>query len=310
MRLEEENLSRFDVVIVGGGPAGMAAAMWAAELGLTAVLIEREGALGGQLSSIMNPIGNYPGVTAENGTVLRQMFTKHLEKAAFHRVLDASVLSIDNECPAVTLSNGSALSGRALVIATGVRRRSLGVPGESAFMGRGIMSSGVGDKDTVSGRSVVVIGGGDAAVENALILSEVAAKVVLIHRGPQLSAREGFVREMKTRENIELRFETTVVSFDGKDHLGSVRLVDRSGTISSLETDRALIRIGVVPNSEIAAGKLDTDPRGYIKVDGDCRSSAPSIFAIGDVAKPDSPTISTAIGTAAIALKYISLTSN
>src|SRR5687768_8542640 len=163
-----------DVIVIGGGPAGLSVAMWCADLGLTTMMIEREADLGGQLLSIYNPIVNYLGLRARDGRDLLRRFSESVERSTFTRQMEAEVIRIDSRAQSVVLSDGSELKWKALVVATGVRRKRLGVPGELEYQSRGVLESGVRDKQQVIGKRVVIVGGGDAAIENALLLAEVA----------------------------------------------------------------------------------------------------------------------------------------
>jgi thioredoxin reductase (NADPH) len=193
-----------------------------------------------------------------------------------------------------------------LIFAAGVRRRLLGIPGEKELVGRGVLISGVGEKLKAEGKTVVIVGGGDAALENSLILSDVAPRVIVVHRRAQFAARQEFIDAAVRRSNIEFMTGKTAVSINGEDRVRSVTVKDISdSTVSTVDTDLVLVRIGVVPNSELLSGKVEMDRSGYIIVDASGLSSAANVFAVGDVANPQSPTISTAVGTGATAVKTI-----
>lgn len=300
-----DKFDQFDVVIVGGGVAGMAAAMWCDELGLSECMIDRATDFGGQLRWIHNPITNYPPATFKNGAELLGRFQESLADRHFKRMPNTPVTSIDHHKTSVVLGNGQTILAAAIILATGVRRRTLGVPGEGEFAGKGILESGSRDRADATGRSVAVIGGGDAALENALILGEYADKVYLIHRGDRFSARQEFVERVERHDRIECIFNSHVREFSGSSALEFV-VVEREG----IGTDRiaieiAVVRVGVEPNSELISDAADTDEAGYVKVDAAGRSSLIGIYAIGDVAFPISPTIATAVGSAATAVKSI-----
>ena len=177
-------------------------------------------------------------------------FLSQIEGLGSGAILNTSVVEFDTEKIAATLSNGQTLEPRAAIIATGVRRRRLGVPGEKEFAGRGILESGALDKASVAGKRVAIIGGGDAALENASILSEFAEKVYLIHRRSAFSARPEFIESASRHPNIEFIFDSVITDLKGDKTLSSIEL--RAGSSPrTIETDAALIRIGVQPNSEI-----------------------------------------------------------
>ena len=296
----------FDVAIIGGGPAGMSAALWCADLGLRCVLIEKSAELGGQLLWIHNPIENYPGISTRNGPEMRDKFASSLKDAAFERMLGAGVESIDVGQKRIELKDGRSIRAKAIIIATGVRRRKLNIPGEIEFTGRGILESGSKDRELVHGKHVVIVGGGDAAMENAMILSEYASSVTVVHRRAQFSARAEFLGKARSLSNVEFLVDTTVEKIAGSDRLERVAVRNtETSELRTIETDFLLIRVGVETNSELAAGAVALDGAGYIKIDNNCMTNREGVYAVGDVACPFSPTISTATGTGAIAVKAI-----
>lgn len=293
------------MIIIGGGPAGLSALLWCADLGLHPILIEKAPETGGQLLSIYNKITNYPGLLCENGRDLRDRFMESLAGVEYSHILDAEVTQIDVEAKRVELADGREIEAQALIIATGVRRRKLGVKGENKFAGKGILESGTKDPSLAAGKRVAVIGGGDAALENALLLSQFAEKVFLIHRGEKLSARSEFIDEALAHHRIEYRPNTIIHAFRGGDRLEKLELEKTLGKSKFLEVQLALVRIGVLPNTDLVKNKLEVDKKGYVVVNNRYETSVGGIFAIGDVANPTAPTISTATGTAAIAVKQL-----
>jgi thioredoxin reductase (NADPH) len=292
-------------LVIGGGPAGISAGIWCADLGLSAAILEQRPHLGGQLGRIYNPITNYPGVETSCGAELRDRFTAQLGKTSAEVRLDVNIRSVDVSGRAVSLETGETLTGDALIIATGVRRRKLGVPGEDAFQGSGILESGAKSKNEVAGKHVVIIGGGDAAVENALILSEKAELVSLVHRRDRLTARREFTLALRQRRNIRVIYSSVVSGFFGDRDLHGLTLRHPNGGTEEVNCDLALIRVGVEPNSDLVQEQLALDKAGYIMIDQQCRTSVDDVYAVGDVASHSSPTISTAVGTAATAVKMI-----
>ena len=295
---------KFDVVVIGGGAAGISAAIWCADLGMTAVILEKEDKLYGQLHSIHGPIRNYPGIVARDGAELIGMLESSVGDWGIRSELMVSIEAVDCDAKTAKLSDGRVFTGRAMFIATGVRRRLLGVPGEAEFEGKGVLRSGADEKDKVKGRRVVVVGGGDAAAENALLLSEYAERVLLVHRRSTLAARSEFQDRIAAAPNIELILDSEISEIGGTDNVEWVNIISRdTGRDTRIETDHFIARIGVAPNSELLSPQLTTDSRGYIIVDHLCRTNADDIFAIGDVASPLSPTVPTAVGMGATAAK-------
>lgn len=295
---------KFDVVIIGGGPAGMAAALWCDELGLTSCLLEKGGTFGGQLAWIHNPIRNYLGASFRDGADCLKHFEASLADRRFEAFPNLMVFSIAADTREVLTSAGS-FTGAAIIVATGVRRRELGVPGEDEFRGLGILDSASRDRQETLGLNVAVVGGGDAALENALILGDFASKVYLIHRRDRFSARKEFIRSVAENSKIECLMETQVERFGGEQELESVDVIGTDSISRRLSVSKAVVRIGVQPNSALLSNVAEVDDRGYVKVDSVGRTSADGIYAVGDVANPVAPTISTAVGSAATAVKSI-----
>src|SRR5438093_8907740 len=178
-----------DVLIIGAGPAGLSAACWCDELGLDTLVLEQSEDVGGQLLSVHNPIENYPGVRAANGRELRDRFVEQTQNSDFDLWTNVEIESVDLKAKRIVLKSGEELQSIAIVIATGLHRRRLGIPGETEFLGRGLIESGTRDRELLAGKDVCVIGGGDAAAENALLLAEVCPTVTLVHRGKKLRGR-------------------------------------------------------------------------------------------------------------------------
>lgn len=297
-----------DAIIIGGGPAGLSAAFWCAELGLKTVLFEKEREFGGQLLRTHNIIRNYIGIEGATGRELRDVFVKQSDHLTYDRVLAADIKSVDLVGKSVELADGARYVGRALVIATGVRRKKLGIPGEQEFVARGILDSGVGEKDKVVGKRVAIVGGGDAALENAILLSEQAEKVFLIHRRSEFSGRSEFVRQATNNEKIVLLEPSVLDAIVGEKFVEAVAVRNcLTGERTTLPVEFVLIRIGVEPNTELFRQQIDLDQAGYVRVDNTCATNLKGIFAIGDVAHPTAPTISSAVGMGATAAKAIAL---
>ncbi|HKG15610.1 MAG TPA: FAD-dependent oxidoreductase [Pyrinomonadaceae bacterium] len=295
-----------DVIIIGAGPGGLSAALWCDELGLDTLALEREQEVGGQLLRVHNRVENYLGVEAANGRELRDLFAAQTDARDFDLWTRVEIEEVDLRAKRVRLRSGEELQSIAIVIATGVRRRRLGVPGEQEFEGRGVMSSGALERDTVAGEDVLVVGGGDAAAENALLLAETCATVTLVHRGAKLSARREFAERIQGDHRITVFAESTLERVRGSERVDSVE-IQRAGALKPLRmaVRGVLIRVGVEPNSELFTGQLHADARGYIVTDGQHETSAEMVFAVGDISNPRAPTVSGAAGAGATAAKVI-----
>lgn len=295
-----------DVAIVGAGPAGLSAALWCVELGLDCIVLEKGNEAGGQLLWTHNRIENYLGFEAQNGTEVRDNFLRQVLKRPVAIRYSAGVGSITADPFRLSLSDAEAIEAKAIIFAAGVRRNRPDIDGIERFWGKGIIESGKRDKQLAAGKTAVVVGGGDAGFENALILSEFAEKVFLVHRRNSFRARPEFIEAVASEPKIELITNAELIEVAGNDSLEEVSIADvADGTVTKLEAQTLIFRLGVVPNSEPLAGIAELDDRGYIKIDSFCRTSREGIYAVGDVANPISPTISSAAGMGSTAAKAV-----
>ena len=295
-----------DVIIIGAGPAGLSTAFWCDELGLDTLVLEQAEHIGGQLHRVYNPINNYLGLKASNGAELLEHFTAEVDSAEFDLWTQTSISSVDLKAKRILLASGEELQSIAIVIATGVRPRELGVPGEKEFVGRGMIESGARDRELVAGHDVCVVGGGDAAVENALLLAEVCPTVTLVHRGRKLRARREFTEQLQAKHCITVFTESVLTRIIGNDRVEAVEIHRKQGLKPfQLAVRGVLIRIGVEPNTELFREQLNSDDRGYVVVNSQQETNVPMVFAIGDVSNPVAPTISGATGAGATAAKVI-----
>jgi thioredoxin reductase (NADPH) len=295
-----------DVLIIGAGPAGLSAARWCDELGLDTLVLEQAEEVGGQLLSVHNPIENYLGVRAANGEELRQLFLDQTRDCDFDLWTNVEIDNVDLKAKRVTLRSGEELQSIALLIATGLRRRTLGIPGETEFIGRGIIESGARDREQCAGKDVCVIGGGDAAAENALMLAEVCPTVTLVNRSRKLRARREFTEQLHTHHCVTVFPESRVRRIIGRDRVEAVE-IERGGALKPFQmaVQGVLIRIGWEPNTHFARGQMEMDEKGYVIVGAQHETSVANVFAIGDVASPLAPTIAGAVGAGATAAKVI-----
>ena len=295
-----------DVIIIGAGPAGLSTAFWCDELGLDTLVLEQAQEIGGQLHRVYNPIENYLGLKTRNGKELLDIFSADVNDAEFDLWTQTSIKSVDLKSKRVSLASGEELQSIAIVIATGVRPRELGVPGEKEFVGKGMIESAARDRELFAGKDVCVVGGGDAAVENALLLAEVCPTVTLVHRGKKLRARHEFKEKLQAVHCITVFTESVLTRIIGEDDVVAVEIQRKQGLKPFQVAVRGvLIRIGVEPNTELFKDQLETDDKGYLVVNGRQETNVPRVFGVGDVANPSAPTISGATGAGATAAKII-----
>ena len=295
-----------DVIIIGAGPAGLSAALWCDELDLDTLVLEKNEQTGGQLHSIYGPVQNYPGVRASNGREFFEHFSQRLSEADFDLWTNVDIEDVDLKAKRIRLRSGEELQAISIIIATGVRRRQLGIPGEAEFVGHGIIESASRDRQDFAGRDACVIGGGDAAAENALLLADVCPTVTLVHRGKALRARPTFVQQLQSQHCITVFLESVVTRIIGNNEVEAVEILRKDALKPfQMAVQAVVIRIGVEPNTELFRGQLQLDDEGYAVVTNQQETNVANVFAIGDVSNPLAPTISGATGAGATAAKVI-----
>jgi len=295
-----------DVIIIGAGPAGLSSAFWCDELGLDTLILEQSEQIGGQLLRVYNPIENYLGLKTRNGKELLGLFSQGVADADFDLWTEVVIDSVNLRTKHISLRSGEQLPAISIIIATGVRRRKLGIPGEDLFWGKGIIESAARDRGLFGGKDVCVVGGGDAAVENALLLAEICPTVTLVHRGKKLRARRELVERLQSNHCVTVFTESVLRRIIGGEEVEAVEIQRKGGLKPfQLAVRGVLIRVGVEPNTELFHDQLRVDDKGYISVTSEQETSAPLVFAVGDVANPLAPTINGATGTGATAAKVI-----
>ncbi|HWI50887.1 MAG TPA: FAD-dependent oxidoreductase [Symbiobacteriaceae bacterium] len=294
---------RWNVAVIGGGIAGLSAAIWARRLGLSTLVLEQEAEAGGQLRRIAQPIIDYPGLEGTTGVALSQRLRQQAETAGAVFRPSCPVAGID-VAARLCHTAGGAIAGDALVLAAGISPRRLGVPGEAEVP----LHRPSEEPDWFRGKRVAVVGGGDRAAENALLLATVAREVHLIHRGHRLRARPSFQAQILAAGQVRLHLaaEVTALHTDGPAPV----LIDlrREGSLQSLPVDACCIYVGNRPNTELVAGQVALSPEGYVITDRDGRSSAPGFYAVGDLCTaPAYQSLATAAGQAMVVAKHIAL---
>jgi thioredoxin reductase (NADPH) len=269
-------------------------------------MLEQEREVGGQLLWTYNAIENYLGVRVGDGRELRDLFAGQIQDADFDLWTEVEIERVDLRAKRIALRSGEELRAIGIVIATGVRRRRLGIPGETELAGRGVIESGTRDRAAVAGKDVCIVGGGDAAAENALMLVEVCPTVTLVHRGTSLRARREFVERLRMDHRITVFTESVVRRIIGETEVEAVEIL-RARAIKPFQmaVRAVLIRIGVEPNTDLFRDQVHVDERGFIVVSGEQETSVGNVFAVGDVSNPLAPTISGATGAGATAAKVL-----
>ena len=287
----------YDMLIVGGGPGGYTAALYGARAGMSVLVLEKLSA-GGQMVETPQ-IDNYPGVPEGiDGFTLGQNMQKGAEqfgaKTQFATVLR---LSLEGEIKTVETDAGN-FYGKTVVIATGAEPKKLGIPEETAYIGRGIHYCAACDGMFYRGKTVAVVGGGNTAVADALMLSRVAQKVILIHRRDSLRASKVYHKALQEQENLQILWNSRVAAFQS----GELTVEDTiTGKTQEISCDGVFVAIGRKPATELVKGSLRLDEQGYILADESTKTNIPGVFAVGDVRTKQVRQIVTAVADGAAA---------
>ncbi len=284
------------VIIIGSGPAGFAAAIYTGRAQLEPLVIAGP-ALGGQVA-ISSEIGNYPGFPEDiNGAELAQLMQRQSERFEARIEMDI-VTGVDlSSRPFKVETYGGELETQSLILASGASPRKLGIPGEAELSGRGVSYCATCDGFFYMGKEIVMVGGGDAAVEEAIFLTRFASKVRVIHRRDRLRAERLLQEQAFRNEKIEFVWDTVVPEIVGEDSVTGVKLQNvKTGEERLLSTDGVFIAIGYVPNTGFLAGQLELNDNGYIVADDDGRTNVEGVWAAGDVADWTYRQIATSVG--------------
>ncbi|WP_419015938.1 thioredoxin-disulfide reductase [Dysosmobacter sp.] len=295
----------YDMIIIGGGPAGYTAALYAARAGLSTLVLEKLSA-GGQMA-LTEQIDNYPGFEdGIDGFTLGEKMQQSAERfGAVTELAEVYKVSLSGKIKTLDTSEG-VFQSSTVVIATGASPRPLGVPGEEALIGKGVHYCAACDGAPYRGKTVVVVvGGGNSAAADALTLSRIAQKVYLIHRRDSLRATKVYHAPLMAAPNVEFCWNSTVSALLHESRLTGLRLKDvNTGAERDLACDGVFISVGRAPATELFQGELALDKSGYIIADESTRTSIPGVFAVGDVRTKALRQVVTAVSDGAVAVHY------
>lgn len=270
----------YDIIIVGGGPAGLTAALYARRANKTVLIIEK-GTFGGQIT-YSPKVENIPGFISISGNEFAEKLVEQvLEQGA--EVECCEVLSIRDGDIKTVVTDGGEFEAKAVIIATGAKHRMLGLEKEESFVGEGISFCAVCDGAFYEGKTVAVIGGGNSALQEAILLSDLAKKVYVIQNLDFLTGEKKLSAQLLTRENVEIILGTTVAAIKGENTLTGITVRNEAdGSLKDIDLDGMFVAVGLIPQNEIFEGLIDLDERGYVRADESCLTSKNGIFTAGD----------------------------
>ncbi len=289
----------YDLAIIGGGPAGLTAALYGARGGLKTIVLEKS--MPGGQAALTDIIANYPGFPEGiSGPELMDKFHRQaMGHGAEFKMKDVTALE-DRGNIKIIRAGEEEIKARSVVIATGARARKLGVPGELKFQGRGVSYCATCDGAFFKDKKVAVVGGGDSAVEEALFLTKYASRVVIIHRRDELRAVKALQEKAFTNEKIEFLWDSIVEEIKGDQKVENVKVKNvKTGAVADHDFDGVFIFVGTEPNTEFLQGVIELNERGYVVASDFLATSVPGIFVAGDVREKFLRQVSTAVGDGA-----------
>lgn len=292
----------FDTIILGGGPAGLSAAIYAARGAVSTAIVDIN-MLGGQPSNYLE-LENYPGFQVVGGFDLMEKFEEHADKFGVQKFPMQEIQSVDLKNKTI-ITNEYEFKAGTIIIATGAQPMKLGVPGEKEFVGRGVSYCAVCDGAFYKNKVVAVVGGGNAAVEEAMYLTKFADKVYVIHRRNELRADRIVQERAFKNEKIEFIWDSVVKEIKGDNLVNTAVLENvKTNEISNLAVNGVFPYIGMAPNVELFNGQLEQDSRGFIVTDETMATSVEGVFAIGDVRTTPLRQVITAAADGAVGAVY------
>ena len=291
----------YDLIIIGGSSAATPAAIYAARRGLKFKIVTKD--FGGELAT-SGEIGNWPGIVSTNGIELAQQFREHLEalKVEIDEGVEVEKITkrsdgafcIATKQDGVTMAedkmnvDGEApmkcdYEAKTIIIATGAHPKELNIPGEKEYRTKGVSYCTVCDGPIFAGKVTATIGGGNSALESALMLADISSKVYVINKNPEFKGEQVLIDNLKAKKNVEIIYNASTTEIFGNEFAQGLRYGDTRGAIHELRADGIFVHIGMIPNSYLVPAEVAKDQFGYIKVNANCETSVPGLFAAGDV---------------------------
>lgn len=294
--------NHFDVIVIGGGAAGLTAGIYLSRAKLS-TLILNEGTIGGQMV-LTHEIANYPGVESISGYQLARNMKAQAQKfgCTIKSNLKITGMDLTSELKQVTVNNNDVYTSNAVIIATGGKSRTIGVPGEEKLKGKGISYCATCDGDFFQDKEIIVVGGGNSALEEAVSLTKYASKVTIVHQFDHFQAFEHYVDEAKENSKIDFLLESKIVEFIGNEKLTAVKIQNvKTGEIFEKPIDGVFIFIGYVPNTEKLEGLVDLNQWNEIIVDKNMATNIAGVYAAGDSIAKRYRQVTTAVADGTIA---------
>ncbi len=270
----------YDIVIIGAGTAGLTAAIYAARAGKKVLILENEG-IGGQIATSPK-VENYPGFSEISGMEFSDRLYEQASALGVELELDKAEKITDNGETKTVKTEYGEFTCKAVIIATGVKHRHLSIDDEEKYMGRGVSYCAVCDGAFYKGKDVAVVGGGNSAVQSAIMLSNICNKVYLIHRRNEFRCEKKLSDEVRAIENIELVLDSTVKNLDGDGKLATIITENNTGDIREINAEGLFVLVGQIPENGVFADIIKLDESGYIVAGEDCRTNIDGVFAAGD----------------------------
>lgn len=295
--------NKYDVVIVGGGPAGLTSGIYAARAGKSTAVIER-GMIGGQIT-FTDSIDNFPAAPGMNGAEYAMKIQAQAESFGAEIIMDevVEITPPDTEGGRFIIKgNNGEYEATAVVLATGLDNRKMGISGEDGFISRGISFCAVCDGAFFRNKEVAVYGGGNTAVEDAAFLANICSKVTIIHRRDRFRAEQAVVNELKAHDNVEFVMSSNVVGVNGENSLETITVKNNeTGELRDIHVSALFVAIGKIPNGKPFANLVATDDAGYFDIGESCVTGTPGLFVAGDGRVKDLKQLTTAVSDGSVA---------
>jgi thioredoxin reductase (NADPH) len=294
--------NHYDAIVLGAGPAGLTAGIYLSRAKLKTLILD-EGTIGGQMV-LTHEIANYPGVESISGYQLANIMKKQAKN--FGCVIKSNIsvqrIELEGEVKSISLSDGNSFTSNSIILTPGGRSRTLGVPGEDIFKGKGISYCATCDGDFFTDKEIVVVGGGNSALEEAVSLTKYASKVTIVHQFDKFQAFEHAIEEAENNPRIQFIMESVITAFHGNENLESADIKNlKSGNTKNFKIDGTFIFIGYIPNTGFLKDRVELNKWGEIVVKSDMSTSVEGVFAAGDSTAKRYRQVTTAVGDGTVA---------